>query len=412
MSNEMKTYIMVHHTPLLIPNWKQLCLPGKYNFILITNQACFSVMTKLEIGLFDVIHLTDDFSYENLKLIFIQHILPKYPGSKEIVTNEEYALIPCAKLREHFNISGNSVEQVLPFRNKIVMKQKLSNLDCLPKYCSFDRARFIKNKFEYIENVIQQLDLPIFVKPIADAGSNNTAKLHNKAELLDWSEKNLHNQEEFELDEFIDGDAYQCDALIKDNQILHLQISKYLYPNFHFLNGKTLGSIPLTKECYEYTRLEEFGRKIIKEFLFVPNGAIHLEFFKTSSDRLVFLEIAARPPGAFATDVYRKQFNIDYKTTHYQLQMGLNVDLKLKRGPYYAYAWFPKTSGKVLFINEPKHFNSKYDFKTRVKQGDLLRKANRLGDFAATVFFWNDDYHQLYQDFKSLAEFIAISIEA
>ena len=83
--------------------------------------------------MFAAIYLTDDFNYESLLHIFKQNILPKYSGSKAIVTNEEYALIPCARLREEFEIPGNVVEQVLPFRNKLVMKQKLADLDCLPK---------------------------------------------------------------------------------------------------------------------------------------------------------------------------------------------------------------------------------------------------------------------------------------
>lgn len=411
MSDEMKTYIIVHHTPLLIPDWGQLCSAGKYNVVLITNQACFATMTKPEVDLFDAIHLTDDFEYKNLRSIFEQKILPKYSGAKSIVTNEEYALVPCAKLREHFNIPGNSVEQVLPFRDKIVMKQKLAGIDCLPKYCVFDREKFINDKDKYVKNLIQKLGLPVFVKPTADAGSNNAKKLFTADELLNWCEDNLGNHKEFELDEYIAGDAYQCDALIKDNKILHVQISKYLCPEYYFLHGKPACNISLLENSEDYLLFKDFNEKIIRELKFVPNGATHFEFFKTAENKLVFLEIAARPPGIFTTHAYKKEINLDYKTIHYQLQMGLDVDLRIKKGPYCGHAWFPKISGTVASINEPKHFGSKYDFKTRVKLGEVLSKANRLGDFAATLMFWNDDYQVLQNDFNSLAEFAVISTE-
>jgi len=141
------------------------------------------------------------------------------------------------------------------------------------------------------------------------------------------------------------------------------------------------------------------------------NGTTHLEFFKTVQGKLIFLQIATRPPGGLISQMYQKHVGLYYMTLHYILQMGLDFKLEIKKGPYAAFVWFPYKKGTVIAIDEPKHLKSNYTFAAKVKIGQVLDNPQNILNIAAEILLWNDNYSQLFNDFLLLKKYEAISVK-
>jgi len=406
----MKTYVLFITNPWNFPKWDKISNPTKYNIVLIVNEKCFNALKESDKKLITEIYKTEDFGFENLRLIIKNQILPKYKNIL-IITSHELLLLTCAKLREHFEVEGDKVKDISPFRDKIIMKQKLEKLGVLPKYLKFSPQEFLKRKDKYVNQIIDHLGLPVFVKPIAFGGSMDCKKIDHKEDLTNWCIDNINSDKEFEIDEFISGETYHCDSIIRDKKTLHVGIGKYITSVYRFLYGAPNGSIIVPEDDPDIPLFKEFNQRIISAFEYIPNGTTHLQFFKTSENRLIFIEIAARPPGGLISQMYQKHANIDYITLHHMLQMNLDFDLQLKRGPYAAFFCFPHQKGKVSAIHEPTYLKSKYKFEPKVKIGDVLNEPKFLLDIAAELLLWNENYQELFQDFISLTEYKVISVE-
>ena len=130
-------------------------------------------------------------------------------GKIVLATNDERVLIPCAEIREDLEIPGNRPNDILPFRNKIVMKSKLKRIaHVLPRYVHYDPREFQDNE-KYISEIEFYLGYPIFAKPIDDVGSRRTSTIQNNHELVRWCEA-IGSEESFELDQFIHGTLWRC----------------------------------------------------------------------------------------------------------------------------------------------------------------------------------------------------------
>ena len=151
---------------------------------------------------------------------------------------------------------------------------------------------------------------------------------------------------DFEYDEFIRGDLYHCASIVKNNKILHVQVSRYLYPWFDFSKGRPIASIVVLSDDPMHERVRNFNEIILNGLKTIPNCVTHHEIFKTEDDRFIFVEITARPSGAFICPAYELNIGLDLKLVHYQLQIGLDFNLVIKQGVYTAWAMFPKNQEK------------------------------------------------------------------
>ena len=406
----MHKYVIIHQSPVFNANWLELYNPDQYKMIMITSEKCLADLSKKEEKVFDAIYKTESFDLISLSNILEEKILNGHSDNYSIVTNAEYPQIVCAELREKYSIAGNTVEEILPFRDKVIMKNKLKNVDhYLPKYLKFSKMAFIKNKMDYVQDVVSKLSLPIFIKPISHAGSINTQKINSKESLLAWCEGE-HGENDFELDEYITGDLFHIDSIVKNGKIIFSQTCKDLYPCFDFLLGSPNASIMLREDNQDVKTIQKINREVLS-ILKAPDGITHLEVFKTFGNRFLFLEVAARPPGGLIPQMYKKSLGIDCTTLHYKLQMGLDVNLHVKQRTYAAWAWFPRRRGVVKQIVMPSDIKSKHTFTPLIKIGDKITDSGSLLDISARLFIWNDSYEQLLKDFNSLKDFSPLILE-
>lgn len=402
-----KKYFIVFDTRAYKVNWENLFDPENYELIIMTEADCykhlqeddqlpyFSNSIQLDNLNFSTYQVSFKQIIDNLKAIGIQN------EQIQILNNDELCMLKCARLRKEFDLVGPTEEQLMPFRDKVAAKRKMKGLEkYLPKYIPFDGKAYYSNPEKYAEQIADNLGFPIFAKPIDLAGSVGSSKIHNMGELKRWCELQKNNPH-MELDEFIQGTLYHCDSFVKDGKILRIDIAKYIYPMADFLSGKPQGSIELLESDPDWSEITKFNTKML-QCLQPPDGATHLELFKTNKGDLIFLECAARTPGALIPEMRQIATGVNCHVNHYKLQMGLNVDLQGARGPYGAWGCIPRLNGVLEETYEPKGILSKCQMVWKNKPGDLLKKSEDIAEYAFSLILHNSDYAQLQKDFQIL----------
>ncbi|CAF2859470.1 unnamed protein product [Rotaria sp. Silwood2] len=271
----------------------------------------------------------------------------------------------------------------------------------VPRFKVFDPAEV---SADYSQNLVNTVGLPIFCKPTDGSGAKNACILSNIEEISSWIQKNMHQSSgAFEFDQFITGEMYHCDSIVKNNKILHVQVFRYLYPCFDFHKGRLCASIVVLPENPMYKKSLSFNEIIFNGLQSIPDGVTHHEFFKTEDDRFMFVEIAARPPGVLICPAHELNIGLNLKLVHYKLQMGLDFDLLIQPGFHSAWATFPKKTGKVVRLNYPNHLRSNFHFEH--SKDNATGPRHNLWLPSSNILLWNTNYEILEQDLQSLKNF-------
>jgi len=221
----------------------------------------------------------------------------------------EPAMLVAARLREALGLPGLDVEQTTRFRDKEEMKRRLDAAGIrTPRHARAGTHR-------EVEEAAERIGFPLVVKPIAGAGSADTHRIDDRAE-LDEILPRLRHVPEVSVEEFIDGEEFTFDTISADGRILYSNVSWY---RPRPLIGRTVEWIsPQTVALRDLERVDlaggrEMGRRVLAALEF-RTGFTHMEWFRTPSGESVFCEIAARAPGARSVDLmnYAGDFDAFY----------------------------------------------------------------------------------------------------
>lgn len=383
--------------------------------ILIGSAYCLNKLSPENRLCFDEIHqVSRDFhqiDLDEIELIILSYVNQYGAENIRLLTNEDSTHLACAYLREKYEIPGHQTEKLLPFVNKVVSKDRLGNAVRLPKYIHFDKKAYIKNKKAYLNFLEEHLGFPMFAKPIDLVSSVETHKISDLETLISVAERIMLHDYEFEIDEFIDGDLYHCDAILIDGRMDFFMIGKCSFPLSRFFDGKPVGSIPITDE-EQFHELKNFCKKVF-DALDCPSGAFHLEaFLDKKTGEFVFLEVAARTGGALITKVYERLFGINIEEINYSIQMGLIDNVIFSSKDLYAgFLNFPKIQGSVLDIIKPS-LDIENDFIEFVTHGETLKQATNLLDISCSIIFWDTSYKKINDTFEFLKNYTPLLLES
>jgi hypothetical protein len=200
-----------------------------------------------------------------------------------VIAFSEYDLDVAALIRTKLNINGSKVTDNQLVRNKANMKAALSGSSIRYPYYSEVSSR------EDILNFCQKYDYPIILKPQVGAASDGVVKIEKIDDIPD-----LINFENYEVEEYIEGNIYHIDAILSDSKMPYFKVSKYINTCLDFRHGKPLGSVTIDDPKF-ISMSKNFTKKVC-ELLKISNQAIHLEAIEYK-DELIFLEIGGRVGG-------------------------------------------------------------------------------------------------------------------
>jgi biotin carboxylase len=211
-------------------------------------------------------------------------------------------------VREAFGIPGTSVHTTWLCRDKPAMKEILreGGVRC---------ARSLGSGLsEEIRAFAAEVGYPLVLKPRAAAGAQGTYRVDDDDGLGSaFHTLGVDQGGEVAAEEFVEGHEAFYDTITIGGSVAHEFITHY-YPNvLEAMRTRWISPQFITTNRLEsasaYQEVLELGRKVI-DLIGIDTSATHMEWF-VGAKGLIFSEIACRPPGVRAWDLYCAANGID-----------------------------------------------------------------------------------------------------
>ncbi len=236
----------------------------------------------------------------------------QYKPFDKIVATIEYDIERAGELRSYLGIDGYSEDVALIFRDKYLMKKKVSNYMQVPK---FKRISKWTEVFTYAQNE----GFPFVIKPTLEAGSEGVHIIKNSNDLSRFFAKS--KIENMLIEEFIEGSMYHVDGLYCGGKLLISVPSKYINGCLAFEKGNYLGSYILGSKHPDYDILNEKVKLILDEVESVHFTAFHAEFFKNDKGEFIFCEMGIRMGGGRIRETIQEYTGYDLLQEHIKGQV-------------------------------------------------------------------------------------------
>lgn len=210
----------------------------------------------------------------------------------------EPGMLLAARIREALGVEGMTVEETLPFRDKDKMKQVLSAAGIrTPRHALATSA-------DECRDAATRIGFPLIMKPIAGAGSADTYRVDDAAQLEETLPR-IGHLNEVNVEEFIEGDEFTFDTVCVGGEVAYHSITMYrpcplIARTVEWISPQIV--MLRDVEAEEHAGGREMGRAVLRALNF-QTGFTHMEWFRKPDGEVVFGEIACRPPGARSVDV-------------------------------------------------------------------------------------------------------------
>ena len=162
-----------------------------------------------------------------------------------------------------------------------------------------------------------------------------------------------------------------------------------------------MGSIPVNDNTL-FDELYTFSFSALKA-LGLFSSAFHVEVFKDKqTGALIFLEAAARTPGALVPEMYEISHGVHLEQLHFLTQIAPEK-VPDRQAPFLYAGWitYPKTKGIIKNICFPK-LKIHHKTITYLEKGTQSSQANSLLDSVCSVLFWDASHQKLTKTFERL----------
>lgn len=223
-----------------------------------------------------------------------------------VLANWEPLTLLAARLREKFGMPGMSVDDVRGFRDKQIMKERVKAAGL-----RVPRSHRVRSEKE-IRAAVEEIGFPLVLKPIAGAGSADTYRVGDKAE-LETVMKAMRHVQEASCEEYIEGEEFTFDTVCIAGKPAYENIAQYLPKPIEARNVEWISPVIITVRDMQQKKLQkgiELGRNVLKA-LRMGDGFTHMEWFLTPKGEAVFGEIGCRPAGAHLVDQMNYTGDID-----------------------------------------------------------------------------------------------------
>ena len=202
-----------------------------------------------------------------------------------------------AALRQTLGLPGQTPSDALAFRDKDLMKQRVERAGLrVPHHA---RVRSQGEAWAAAERI----GYPLIVKPIDGAGTRDTYRADNAAELTAVLRRTAHVPE-MSVEEFIDGEEFTYDTVCVGGKVLFDSIAQYHPKPLLARTQEWLSPAQIVVRDPHIPQLQDgvaFGRNVLAA-MGMQTGFTHMEWYRKSSGEIVFGEIAARSPGGRLVD--------------------------------------------------------------------------------------------------------------
>ena len=252
------------------------------------------------------------------------------PAPEVVVALSEYDLLAAGRLRDVLGVPGPSEREVLPTRDKVVMKSVVSAVGLrAPRFLPLPEAlRDGPAAVPWSGRTV--------LKPLSGASSEGVCTFDTPEQAIDGALAHPSPVEDLEIEEFVEGPILHVDGLMAAGAPVAVQASAYVGTCLGFAEGAPLGSVQIDTD----PDLLGWTLRCLKA-LKIENGPFHLEGVSTA-DGMVFLEVGARFGGADVVDTFELATGVRLPSAHVRLLVDGASDPPVGRvpGPNERYGWF------------------------------------------------------------------------
>ncbi|HSL25430.1 MAG TPA: ATP-grasp domain-containing protein [Acidimicrobiia bacterium] len=218
----------------------------------------------------------------------------------------EPLVILAARIRQMLGLPGMTEVETVPFRDKEAMKQVLDAAGIRTPH--HYRAR----RAEEVRRALDRVGYPAIIKPIAGAGSADTYRVNDGAQ-LDALLPALRHVDEVSVEEFVEGEEFTFDTICAGGRVLFYNICWYrprplIGRNNEWISQQTV--VLRNPDAGYLAPGREMGRNVLGAMNF-RDGFSHMEWYLREDGEAVFGEIGARPPGGRTVDAMNFASDID-----------------------------------------------------------------------------------------------------
>jgi len=398
-------YVLFQQDGRLKVDWQDNPAEINRNLVVIASAVAAAKHRPEDRACFRVVR-TEDFTVDALEKIVREVADPLDPRELRLATFDDHLVAILGQLRTRLGIPGQGAYEAIAFFDKGVMKARLAGSGIrVPRHVVLDPARNT-GEAGYRE-LAAALGSPFFVKPTGQAGSTGTAVIGSRADWRVWQAIREPGCE-YEADEFINGTLFHADTILRSCRPPIVITSEYTVPNAEFLRGRTLGSIAMDPAAKITKELTDFNLAVLAA-LGASAGVYHLEAFATPAEDWVFLEVAARAPGAMITEMYKADFGINFQNETLLAQfsgestVSHTAPVSPRSLAHAVWAWVPPRHGVVAKVNEPECEGAVTSY-WRCQPGDELRPPEALMQRVGGIFVESASADAARSDFEYLRD--------
>jgi biotin carboxylase len=226
-----------------------------------------------------------------------------------VLSNWEPLVILAARIRERWGMPGMSVDTVRGFRDKELMKARVRAAGL-----RVPRSRRVRSVAE-IHAAAEEIGYPMVLKPIAGAGSADTFRCRDRAELEAAIAATRHITEA-SCEEYVEGEEFTFDTVSIGGKPAYENVAAYLPKPLEARSNEWISPVIITVRDLAQPRLQpglQLGRAVLGA-LGMQDGFTHMEWFLTPKGEAVFGEIGCRPGGAHLVDQMNYTSDVDLFT--------------------------------------------------------------------------------------------------
>lgn len=295
-----------------------------------------------------------------------------------VVAVVERAVLPAAAIREALGVVGPSVEDALPWRDKMAMKHAIEDagIPCarsVPVEAGTDPAA-----------LVSALGLPMVLKPRASSGSRGTVVARDLAQV------SAALQDGWMAESFVRGMELSVESFVVEGQPRWVNVTDYLLPGWANVVPAAHGS-----------RIENAVRALNEEAiaaLGVEDGITHLEAFVIDDGEtveVVFGELAQRPPGGYLMELIARAWGFDPWLALLCIALGRPVSFP-ETAARSAGVWFLHPGeGEVLGVeglDEARNVPGVIAVDCALEVGQRISRRDGTGQHEGRVLAVTDDH--------------------
>lgn len=364
----------IFFSPHFPPNSTEFCFYLKQfgiNVLGIGDAEYDSLNARLKYALTEYYKVSDMEDYDQI-LRAVGFFTYKYGKIDRFESLNEYWLELEAKIRTDFNIFGTKNDFIQNLKKKSKMKWFFEKSGVKTVKCHKYTTREDALKF------IDEVGYPVVVKPDSGSGANFTYKIGNEFEFGNVIINRHLTNENFIIEEFVDGVIYTYDGLIDI-------YGNILFENSHLFEQSIMTVVNNDDNLYYIclptieARVRKAGKDILKAFD-VREKFFHIELFERKKDQsLIALEVNMRPPGAWMTDA----INYSYDDNIYErwAAMVAQVPVKDREGGKYFTGYASRKNHKTYRYS---HEDILREYGEKIVYFNSIEKvfSRAMGDFA------------------------------